>query len=285
MDTSVPLTEQEKEFELLLKSASQEPGYRPLFIEKLLNSFVFVLGVSDTETVDGVLQTGAKLSLNGWTKESGETYIPFFTSKQALSKSIRSVEPIIGLVCKTLFEITTGKTLILNPGHEISKEFTPYEVQKIIENGLGVTHDDIVVKSETKIQLGVPADHPGKLIRSVSLYLKNRPEVAKAYLCLMTKQENSNSLPELLIGVEFFSETDTSQLFKTIGAIGIDCLPPDRFVNIIRMKRAGDGDPFTDYFLTYGSPFFVQTASPSLPIQDASKYSGLVKKFLAVFKK
>ena len=72
-----------------------------------------------------------------WRKPNGSFFFPFFLSLDTLKRSIESNEICVGLPGKTLFEITSGTTLFLNPRGPYGKEFLPSEIDALLGSDAG----------------------------------------------------------------------------------------------------------------------------------------------------
>ncbi|WP_237048186.1 hypothetical protein [Musicola keenii] len=60
---------------------------------------------------------------------------------------------------RTLFEITRGATLFLNPKSDCGKEFLPYEVEQLLAGGLSQAPEQRVVEKDAHVLLGQPAHY------------------------------------------------------------------------------------------------------------------------------
>ncbi|MBI1453081.1 MULTISPECIES: SseB family protein [Acinetobacter] len=107
----------------LFLQASENPELTPVFLQQLLNVEIYALG---SEQVNGryqfrMLQT-----------EQGEQAIPFFLSKEMIYADLGD-EPFVHLPARKLFEITQGAILVLNPTSDVSKEFSPLEIDFLLQ--------------------------------------------------------------------------------------------------------------------------------------------------------
>jgi len=78
---------------------------------------------------------GDTLSLASFEFDDGQPFIPFFTSLDALTETVSGEAGYLSLQARKLMESTRGNSLVLNPGHEIAKEFTPEEVSRLLGSG------------------------------------------------------------------------------------------------------------------------------------------------------
>ncbi len=130
---------EENKLEEVLRLAADEPAHRPQFYQVLLESQIFVLGTTEQESSDGELglEAGSKIQLQHWENQDGSPMIPFFSSIEVLRNSIHDDESYLVLPAHSLFEITLGATLFLNPNSDYGKEFLPQEVEHLLSIGSG----------------------------------------------------------------------------------------------------------------------------------------------------
>jgi hypothetical protein len=128
----------ENPLETALRVAIADPALRPTFYQKLLESDVYVLSASDLALRGNVkLDSDLEVSLKEWKSPAGSLFLPFFTSLDTLQRSIKDKGQYVGLPARTLFEITRGKTLFLNPMGPYGKEFFPNEIDALLATDVG----------------------------------------------------------------------------------------------------------------------------------------------------
>lgn len=127
----------DNQLESALELAVADPAHRPAFFATLLESTVYVLGrTEDGSPGDRTVQTGEQLRIQNWLRDDGVPVIPFFSSLHALRQAIDSESGYLALPARSLFEISLGGALVLNPGLDYEKEFQPDEVEALLaENG------------------------------------------------------------------------------------------------------------------------------------------------------
>lgn len=96
----------------------------PQFLDRLLDADVYCLGVQDAnnKTQFQVLET-----------PDGEQAIPFFLELESIYSAFGSQVQHFTINTRKMFEMTQGATLVLNPTSELFKEFSPEEVQSILD--------------------------------------------------------------------------------------------------------------------------------------------------------
>lgn len=95
----------------------------PQFLDQLLISNVYCLGTEDHDQ---------KRNFRVFETDEGEQAIPFFLELETVYRDFGSQVEHFTINARTLFEITKGATLVLNPTSELSKEFQPEEIDSIL---------------------------------------------------------------------------------------------------------------------------------------------------------
>jgi hypothetical protein len=242
------VAEVENALERALRLAAGEPAHRPDFYAALLASTVFVLGSAE-EAGSGTrtLARDEQVSIQHWARQDGSPVIPFFSSLEALRRAIDSGRGYIGLPARTLFEMTRGASLVLNPGSAFGKEFLPDEIEALLSGGVNRQPEET---KATQVVLGQPLELPTRLLESVKVFLATRPAVKAAWLAQMQDPLRYET-PHLVIGVEAEGEID--RLFRELGAVAGDAAAPGVQVDLVRVTPGERG--LSEYFLASVKPF------------------------------
>jgi hypothetical protein len=121
-----------------LQFALNDPKNAPDFISELLQAEIYCLGhvLEDDHHHHHEHGEGCnhetEISIVHWEDESGHSYLPFFTSLDAMTDVVGEDEEYICLTGLDFLAITEGETLILNPESELEWSFSPEEVSKLI---------------------------------------------------------------------------------------------------------------------------------------------------------
>lgn len=243
----------ENKLEEILRLAADEPAHRPQFYEVLLNSDVFVLGTAGAPDVDGELnlEAGQEVQIQSWEKADGSPVIPFFSSLEVLQKSISSEESYLALPLRSLFEMTKGATLFLNPKSNYGKEFLPDEVVHLLSTGVGQAPVQRVVEKETRVLLGQPSNYPSKMVDSLTQLFAKRNNVTKAYLALM-HDTSIDERPHLIVGIE--ADGDIERVMREAGSVATDTAPQGEPVDLYRISENDSG--LSQYFINETNPFY-----------------------------
>lgn len=244
-------TQQENNLEKSLRLAANEPAHRPDFFKTLLNSSVYVLGTAGVGEGQVNIESGSNISIAHWQKPDGCAVIPFFSSLQTLQRSIDSKESYIEISARSLFEITLGTPLFLNPKSAYGKEFFPEEVRHLLSDGIGKEPVQRTVEKDTNVLLGQPSHHPSKMVNSLTQLLAKHRNVKRAFLALM-HDASSDQKPHLIIGIE--ADGDIERVMREAGNVAGDSAPDGEPVDLYRVHAGESG--LSDYFLTQTAPFY-----------------------------
>jgi hypothetical protein len=241
--------------ESALISAVDDPAARPEFYRLLLDSEIFVMGTSGTEG-SGVLAPGAGVSLVSLKRADGTTAIPFFSSIESLQRLLQEPTPYLAMPARSLFELTRGAMLVMNPGSDFGKEFLPAEIDMLLETGLNRVPTERQIEDATQVLLGQPAEHPGEMLAALSRLLAKHPRVSAAYLCVM--QQANCEQPSLVVGLE--GDGDLRATILEAGSVVADAAPPGAAVDFAAIKRGEAG--IAAYMFTSVEPFYLRPQKP-----------------------
>ncbi len=245
--------EPENSLEKILRQAADEPAHRPEFYKVLLDSDIYVLG-SAGGTGEGILNlaAGSKVEIVNWEKQDGTPVIPFFSSLEVLQKSIETEQSYMMLPAKSLFEMTLGANLFLNPKSLYGKEFLPEEARQLLSDGIRGKPIQRIVEKETKIIIGQPANYPAKMIDSLSQLLAKHDSVKRAFLGLM-HDVSVDEKPHLIVGIEADGD-DVESVLSEAGSVARDTAPEGEAVDFFRISEGEPG--LSSYFLDESQPFY-----------------------------
>jgi hypothetical protein len=250
------MTSSETDLERALRLAATDPAARPDFYKHLLASTVFVLSDGDGKTPGArTFKAGEEVAIANWVKDDDTPIIPFFTSLAALQRAIAAETNYLAMPARSLFEITEGATLVLNPHSDHSKEFLPPEIAALLSGGVNTPLNRRVVQEATQVLLGQPNVQPTVMIAALQSFFATRSNVKAAYVCLM-HEPSRDEKPHYLLGI--LAEGDFESLSRETGSIASDTAPD--ICDIIQIKP-GDTGP-SAYFLSEVEPFYERQAAP-----------------------
>jgi hypothetical protein len=246
--------------ELALAKAATEPAQRPEFYRLLIDSQVFVLGHTEGGG-EGVkdIAAGESLSIQNWRKNDGTPVIPFFASLEALRRAIKEEQSYLALPARSLFEVTQGATLVLNPASEHAKEFVPDEIAALLTTGINQVAQPRVVEKATQVLLGQPATYPDAMVSALSKLLAKHSSVKAAYLCLMHDPSHQQK-PGLVVGLE--GAEGIERAIQEAGSVAADTAPEGQPVDFVRVVRGEGG--LSGYFIESVKPFYDRPSGSKL---------------------
>jgi len=235
-----------------LQRATSEPAHRPAFYHLLMESTVLVIGSAEGATEGRAeLQAGSKITLQNWEKPDGSLIVPFFSSVGALQRAIEAQRSYIALPVRSLFEITRGATLVLNPNSTCWKEFLPAEIESLLSEGAAMVPTQTVLDQPTQVLLGQPENYPTAMADSLRILFAKHPNVEAAYLALM-HAPSLHAEPHLVVGIQ--ADGDIESVMREAGAVAADRSPDGRPVDLVAVTPGEEG--FAEYFIEQTTPFY-----------------------------
>ncbi|MBE5252084.1 enhanced serine sensitivity protein SseB [Mixta mediterraneensis] len=232
--------------EEVLKLAATEPAHRPEFFQLLLESDAWVPGESTTPQLDA----NTPVDLQHWEKEDGSSVIPFFTSEQAMSEAISEEQAYLRLPVRTLFEMTRGETLFLNPRLSSGKAFSPAEISHLLGEAGNALSQQTVLEGGHSLLLSEVAEPPAQVIDSLTQLFSKYKQVRRAFIASI--RERAEDTPNLLIGIE--AESNIDEIIQAAGSVATDTLPEDAPVDICEVTVDDRG--ISHFFTAHITPFY-----------------------------
>jgi hypothetical protein len=227
------MPEPANELERAFLRAAKDSIHRPAFYRLLLESDVFVATADDQqpEVTDGTGTNATQLRLLNL-ERNGVAWLPFFTSMSCLQQCLPSVLNPWQLNARALFEATLGASLVLNPNAELSKEFLPEQVTRLLDGSI-LGGEFWTVGQNTTVLLSQPADYPTELAAALSRAFAANAEVAAAYLALASFQSD-DARPHLMVGVE--TRGDWNRIVADAGYVAAGVLKEGEYIDFIPMN-------------------------------------------------
>lgn len=120
----------ENALERALRVARADAGAWPTFFRTLLAAEIWALTPPGPPPAKGFI-------FIQWPLEDGTYVIPFFSSREAvIAGTTDFAVPTVRLMCRSLFEITRGTPLVLNPGLPTEAMFGTLAVEDLLANGV-----------------------------------------------------------------------------------------------------------------------------------------------------
>lgn len=241
------MNETNQRLEEVLKLAATEPAHRPEFFTLLLESSVWVPGESPEQQP---VTAETQVDLQHWEKDDGTSIIPFFTSFTALEQAVTGEQPFLVMPVRTLFEMTMGETLFLNPKLESGKEFSPREITSLLGEGASALSQQTVLEGGTSLLLSEIAEPPAQMIASLTQLFAKYKQVRRAYVAHI--KESAEEQPNLLIGIE--ADSDINAIIQAAGSVATDTLLEDEPVDICEVVENDKG--ISHFFTAHITPFY-----------------------------
>lgn len=266
----------EQMLEELLEKAFEQVAFRPQFLQRLLDSYIYILGTQAGhvgECFDHTLKEGSEVKLKTWHRDDGSEIFPFFTSLEKLQNAIQHEENYLRINTRSFFELTFGSHLVLNPNSQVAKEFTPQEIAGLL-NGDYFLHanvEEIQAKSEQSntqpeepqpeldVHYAHPSPYPINMVEQIKILLQVNKAVASAFL-VQVLDEQRNLKPILIIGLllsQVIPEHELQQLSRQVSQTAQDSLLQKKSVELVFIDaRAREG--LSHYFLHETQAFYIR---------------------------
>ncbi|MDZ7277669.1 enhanced serine sensitivity protein SseB [Pantoea eucrina] len=232
--------------EEVLKLAATEPAHRPEFFQLLLEADVWVPGVSENAQFDA----NSPVELQHWEKEGGGSVIPFFTSEEAMGEAIQETQPWLRLPARTLFEMTLGKSLFLNPKLPVGKEFSPGEIAHLIGEEGSALSQQTVLEGGHALLLSEVAAPPAQMVDSLTQLFAKYKQVRRAWIASL--REGADQPANFLIGIE--AESHIDEIIQAAGSVATDTLTDDAPIDICEVVAEEKG--VSHFFIAHITPFY-----------------------------
>lgn len=232
----------------VLKLAATEPAHRPEFFALLMEASVIVPGTSAQP--ERAIDASTPVDLQHWEKDNGTDIIPFFTSVNALQSAVSGEQAYLVMPVRTLFAMTLGETLFLNPKLDSGKEFTPREITHLMEDSGNALSQQTVLEGGTSLLLSEIAEPPAQMIDSLTQLFARYKPVRRAYMAQM--KEAADRPANLLIGIE--ADGDIDAIIQAAGSVATDTQPGDDPIDICQVAEGENG--ISHFFTAHITPFY-----------------------------
>ena len=243
------------ELEKALHKAAADNTQAPAFYEELMESKVFILGKPEENADSGkfTLEEEQALIIQHWEREADKSpVVPFFTSLQMLQQAINDDEPYLELPTASLFQLTMGAPLVLNPNSEFGMEFEPEDVAILLDSDL-MLNSEHILDEETEVLLGIPSEVPSAFNTVLSDYFAKHPQVESAYLGTIQIPADDDQ-EHLMVGLK--GKGDLGEIIET--AIKKISLVDDIGYETIDFYVIDQDDPdISEFMIENITPFYV----------------------------
>jgi len=121
-----------------LEKAAADPSYKPQFGQIMLASTIWVIGQIEGENPSerpvAELKIGQNVTFQSQQLPDGRVLVPFFSSLENLRAFINTQEYVnyLSIPATSLFRLTKGAIMVLNPAARVSGRFEPEEIAKLM---------------------------------------------------------------------------------------------------------------------------------------------------------
>lgn len=247
-EKNIKMNELNPRLEEVLKLAAVEPAHRPEFFSLLMDASVVVPGESAQPGT--AIDAATPVDLQHWEKDDGTSVIPCFTSVSALEQAVSSEQAYLIMPLRTLFEMTLGETVFLNPKLPEGKTFSPREITDLLGNNGSALSQQTVLEGGQALLLSEIAEPPAQMIDSLTqLFAKHKP-VRRAFVAHI--RESADQPANLLIGIE--ADGDIEAIIQAAGSVATDTLLEDEPIDICQIVAGDKG--ISHFFTAHITPFY-----------------------------
>jgi hypothetical protein len=245
VDVNQPVTNPElvKSMNEFLQENSAQNEF--ILIEAIAKANFLIPITLQGEIEDGMLKQDSTIGFKTITNGSEESFYLAFTDWDELGKWSKEREQTLISTyddLKQMVSINDGiKGFVINPFNQnlvITAEVMEYFAHR---------KSEIVIKEDTQIMLGQPANYPQEMVNALSdFFLKNK-EVESAYLFLAHRAGDQQ--PNLLLIIGFIG--DKAVLFPRIAAVAQGFLGKDEYIDLMPLNSSFGKDATKD-----ATPFY-----------------------------
>ena len=126
----------ENRLEEALVRAVENPATAPDFYRLLLENDLLVLGTVEGQedaTSQFSLEPGGQLKLVTG-ERNGERFLPVFSSLPRMQAYVQEESRYLSVKGRALLDLTRGAPVILNPGSDYGREFTPQQIEQLLDS-------------------------------------------------------------------------------------------------------------------------------------------------------
>ena len=165
----------ENKLEEALVRAVKSPATAPDFYRLLLESELLVLGTAVGQEDAGSsfsLEPGGELQLVTG-ENRGEKFLPVFSSLARMQEYVKEESKFLSINGRALFDLTRGAPVVLNPSSEYGREFTPQEIEQLLNPAM----------PQAQVALSTSdAFYPMPLVHALTAVFERHPEVQTAWM-------------------------------------------------------------------------------------------------------
>lgn len=242
------------DFERLLVAAATDPAARPAFYRAIREHELFVITEGRVPEREQRVVADRETSLQlRMIEVQGTLHVPVFTSVERISAVIPKEMGFVAMKGDAVLRMLRGKHLMMNPGGDYGKVFTPEEVESILDGSVFSPQEEPDVGGK-KILLGQPSDYPRHITQALSRFFGQSRDVKAAYLAHAFIADVDKT-PHTLIGVEVTE--DWRRVVEDAGIVVREVAKAGEIVDFVRVS-ANATDTIGRYMQRETTPFYVR---------------------------
>jgi len=195
------------EVERLMLEAHADSGAMTAFLQALAAGQAWVPDAGSGAGSIRTVAAGETLSLPTWQAESGERFVPLFTSEELLVAASAEGTPFVRLDVAALLDTLDPEAWLgINPRSPLGMLMPANAVR----DATGAQQ----IGEGSAYAIGEPAEEPAALLDDLrSWFAEDEPAVARAWRGLIVMDPRGGGKPEPLIGLELAPNTDADAIF------------------------------------------------------------------------
>ena len=244
--------EPENDLENSLMKAATDPSHRPQFYRDLLASEIYLInaGGESVDIQDGMLLQDTNIQIQPWQRDD-EDWLPIFSSLTRLQQCLQAEATYLQFNAHNFFEITRGANVALNPSLDYGKEFTPAEIEGMLDGSIFHAGQGYTVQEDAQVLIGQPSEYPTELVRTLCRLFAKHPNIRAAYLANFFNPERDEQ-PHTLIGID--ADGDWDSMIGDAGMVVKETMPKNEIVDFVRVSADDTG--VSGYLVNETEPFF-----------------------------
>jgi hypothetical protein len=240
------------ELERLLMSAGTDPAARPAFYRALPEHELFIVTEGPLPEREQSIVVGENATMEiRMIDIDGTLHAPVFSSVERIATVAPRVLGYVAMAGRAVLSMLRGKPLVMNPGSEYGKIFTPEEVESILDGSIFNAQETPDVGGKN-ILLGQPKDYPHHVTEPLRRFLSTRREVKAAYLAHAFIADVDKA-PHTLIGLDVAG--DWQRVVEEAGIVVREVVKPGEIIDFVRLSPNAS-DTIGRYLQQNTAPFY-----------------------------
>lgn len=245
------------DLERLLVQAATDATARPAFLRAMLESDVYFIreGPPPESAGSFVAHTGTTFEVRR-IKMEDTLRTPVFTSVDRISAIVSEPVSYIGINGRDMFEMFRGSELVLNPGSQYGKYFTPGEIEAILDGSIfRPVPSRMEIPAGAEILLGQPSHYPRHITDALKELFAGMKQVKAAYLA-HAQATGSDPTAHTMIGVDL-TGGEPRDVIEPAGKVIERVARPGEIVDFVVISR-NKPEPISEYMLKSTTPFYAR---------------------------